>query len=187
MLFVLALLQSPPASAPAPPEVAAGVTRGREELSHYRWRMKTEMRVDGSLRITKVEDVHLGPDGGLVPQKTVRFERQPQPTPLPYNDPRNKLDAPPSEIEEEQFFDTARNLMQYYATLPPDRVAAWMAKADVMPHDPERAGRIKLHGRGLGRPQDDAVVYLDPATRAAVEIEVKTSVSAKIVDIAFLR
>jgi hypothetical protein len=187
--LVLALLQSPPsdATAPVPADVAAGVAKGREELARFRWRLKTDMRVDGSLRISKVEDVHLGPDGRLVMQKTVRFERKPQPTPLPYYDPRTKYEAPPSEEEEERLFDGARDLMQFYASISPERVAAWTKKAQVMPHDPERAGRVRMHGRGLGRPEDDAVVYLDPETRTAVEIEVKTSVSAKILQIAFLR
>ena len=189
---VLALLRPPPAeptasAAPAPPDIAAGVAKGREELARYVWRLKTDMKVNGSLRISKVEDVHLGPDGRLVMQKTVRFERKTQPTPLPYNDPRKHYEAPPSEEEEERLFDTARDLMQFYASLSPERVAAWTKKAEVMPHDPERAGREKMHGRGLGRPEDDAVVYLDPETHTAVEIEVKTSVSAKILQIAFLR
>ena len=186
---VLALLQTPPsgASTPAPTDAAASVAKGREELAHFQWRLKTEMRVNDSLRITKVEDVHLGPDGRLVMQKTIKFERKPQPTPYPHGDPRLRYDAPPSEEEEEQLFDGARELMQFYASISPERVAEWTKKADVMPHDPERAGRIKMHGRGLGRPEDDAVAYLDPDTRAAVEIEVKTSVSPKILQIAFLR
>ncbi len=189
LFAVLALVQPPPSepTAPAPSDVAAGVARGREELARYVWRLKTDMKVNDSLRISKVEDVHLGPDGRLVMQKTVRFERKPQPTPLPYGDPRNRYESPPSTEEEERLFDGARDLMQFYASLSPERVAAWSQKADVMPHDPERAGRVKLHGRGLGRPEDDAVVYLDPDTRTAVEIEVKTSVSARILQIAFLR
>ena len=56
-----------------------------------------------------------------------------------------------------------------------------------MAADPERAGRRKLHGRGLGRPLDDTVAYLDPATGAAEEVEVKTTVTEKVRDIAFLR
>jgi hypothetical protein len=189
IFVILTILQSPPAkpAAHGPPDVAAGVAKGREELARYVWRLKTDMKVNGSLRISKVEDVHLGPDGRLVMQKTVRFERKPQPTPLPYSDPRNRYEAPPSVEEEERLFDTARDLMQFYASLSPDRVAAWIRNATVMPHDPERAGREKMHGRGLGRPEDDAVVYLDPETHTAVEIEVKTSVSAKILQIAFLR
>ena len=189
VVLLLALAQTPrsESAAPAPTDVAAGVAKGREELARYVWRLKTDMKVNGSLRITKVEDVHLGPDGRLVMQKTVRFERKPQPTPLPYNDPRNRYALPPSEEEEERLFDGARDLMQFYASLSPERVAAWTKNAEVMPHDPERSGRVKLHGRGLGRPEDDAVVYLDPETRNAVEIEVKTSVSAKILQIAFLR
>lgn len=189
IFVILTILQSPPAkpAAHGPPDVAAGVAKGREELARYVWRLKTDMKVNGSLRISKVEDVHLGPDGRLVMQKTVRFERKPQPTPLPYSDPRNRYEAPPSVEEEERLFDTARDLMQFYASLSPDRVAAWIRNATTMPHDPERAGREKMHGRGLGRPEDDAVVYLDPETHTAVEIEVKTSVSAKILQIAFLR
>ena len=188
-LFVAALLQSPSPvpSVPAPPDVAAGVTKGREQLAKYQWRLKTEMKVDGVSRMLKAEDVHLGPDGKIVMQKTVRFERKPQPTPLPYHDPRAGRPSPPDEVEEEHLFDTARDLMQFYAGLPPERVAAWSAHAEVMSRGPDKAGRLELHGRGLGRPEDDAVVYLDPVTRDAVEIEVKTSVSIKIVDIAFLR
>jgi hypothetical protein len=186
---VFALLQAPPAQAatPGPSDVAAGVAKGREELARFRWRLKTEMKVNGSLRISKSEDVHLGPDGRLVMQKTLRFERKPAATPLPYGDPRSSYAAPPSEEEEEQLFDVARDLMQFYASISAERVAEWTKKAEVMPHDPERAGRLKMHGRGLGRPEDDAVVYLDPDTRAAVEIEVKTSVSPTILQIAFLR
>jgi hypothetical protein len=188
-LLLLAILTTPAAEPPAPPpgDVAAGVARGREELARFRWRLKTEMQVAGELRITKVEDVHVGPDGRLVMEKTIRFERKPQPTPVPNNDPRARLGAPPDEAEEERLFDTARELMQSYASLSPERVAAWTARADVMPHDPERAGRVRMHGRGLGRPEDDAVVYLDPVTRNAVEIEVKTPVGPKVVNIGFLR
>ena len=180
-LPLLLLLSAPPAatpSSPAPTEAAAGVAKGREELARFRWRLKTDMKVNDSLRISKLEEVHLGPDGRLVMQKTLRFERKPQPTPLPYGDPRLKYAAPPSEEEEERLFDVARDLMQFYASIPPERVAEWTKKAEVMPHDPERSGRIRMHGRGLGRPEDDAVVYLDPDSRAAVEIEVWARVGA---------
>src|SRR5512140_2387324 len=101
-VWMVATLQAPPSQAtpPPPPQVAAEVAKGRRELGRYRWRLKTEMRVDGSPRILKVEDVHLGPDGRLVMQKTIRFERKPEPTPVPYNDPRASLGAPPSAAEE---------------------------------------------------------------------------------------
>ena len=103
------------------------------------------------------------------------------------NDPRARLAAPTSSAEEDNLFEQAQSLMQFYARLSPERVASWAERAELMPPDPDRAGKIRLHGRGLGRAQDDAVLYLDPLTKIASEIEVKTTVDPRIVDIAFLR
>src|SRR5262249_16166669 len=154
--------------------------------SSYQWRLRTEMKVDGTLRMTKLEDVHLAPDGGLV-RKVIRYEKKPPPTPYPFNDPRLRLGPPPSDAEEDRFADQAPELMHLYLKISPETVAEWAARAELMAADPDHPGQIRMHGRGLGRPQDDAVLYLDAANRAPVEIEVKTTPDTEIVDIAFIR
>jgi hypothetical protein len=174
------------APTPAKPNVGEGLKKERERLASYQWRLKTEMKVDGDLRMQKVEDVHLAPDGGLV-RKIVKFDKRPAPTPYPPNDPRSRLGPPASDKEEDRFADQAQELMHLYARLSPERVEEWAERAELMPPDPDRAGQLRMHGRGLGRPQDDAVLYLDPATKAPIEIEVKTTVDPQIVDIAFIR
>lgn len=171
---------------PAKPNVGEGLKRDRERLASYQWRLRTEMKVDGVTRLQKLEDVHLNQDGGPV-RKTVKFDKRPAPTPYPPNDPRSRLGPPASDAEEDKFTDQAQALMYLYASLSPERVEAWAARADLMPADPDRAGQIRIHGRGLGRPQDDAVLYLDAATKTPIEIEVKTTVDPQIVDIAFIR
>ncbi len=171
---------------PTPASVGEDLKRERELLSNYRWRLKTEMRVDGLLRITRLEDVNLGPEGGFR-KRLVRFERAPEPTPVPYGDPRAGLAAPPSPDDDDRFFDTAVSLMELYARLSAERVTAWAARAERLPEDPDRPGRPRMKGRGLGRPQDEAVVYLDPVTRRAREIEVKTTVGPEVKEIAFIR
>lgn len=174
------------APTPAKPDVGEGLKIERERLANYQWRMKTEMTVDGISRVTRVESVHLGPSGELV-KKIVRFDKAPEPTPFPANDPRARHALPTKAGEDDTLFEQAQSLMQFYARLSPERVEAWAERAQLMPPDPDRAGKIRLHGNGLGRPQDDAVLYLDPQTKTASEIEVKTTVDPTIVDIAFLR
>ena len=189
-LAVAATLTAFPLAAQAPtpskPDVGKGLKIERERLAAYQWRMKTEMKVDGILRVSRTENVHLGPNGELV-KKIVKFDKAAEPTPFPENDPRARLVEPTSGTEEDSLFEQAVSLMQFYARLSPERVAAWAERAELMPPDPDRAGKIRLHGNGLGRPQDDAVLYLDPQTKIASEIEVKTTVDPRIVDIAFLR
>jgi hypothetical protein len=173
--------------APAAGEKSAGegLRRERELLANYRWRLKTEMKVDGLLRLTRIEDVNLGPTGGFQ-KKLVKFERAPEPTPVPYADPRFRLPAP-SQKDDDRFFDTAQFLMELYARLSPERVDAWKARAKLLPPDPDRPGLLRMEGRGLGRPQDGAVVYLDPKSLRATEIEVKTTVGPEVKEIAFIR
>ena len=172
--------------APSKPDVGEGLKRERERLASFQWRLRTEMKVDGVLRVSRTENVHLGPNGELV-KKIVKFEKAKEPTPFPGNDPRARLVAPTTNTEEDTLFEQAQALMQFYARLSPERVEAWAERAELMPPDPDRAGKVRLHGRGLGRPQDDAVLYLDPLTKIASEIEVKTTVDPRIIDIAFLR
>ena len=190
LFFAAATLTAFPlaAQAPAPskPDVGKGLQIERERLATYQWRLKTEMKVDGVLRVSRTENVHLGPNGELV-KKIVKFDKSIAPTPFPANDPRARLAPPTSNTEEDTLFEQAQSLMQFYARLSPARVAAWAERAELMPPDPDRAGKVRLHGRGLGRVQDDAVLYLDPQTKIASEIEVKTTVDPRIVDIAFLR
>jgi hypothetical protein len=174
------------APTPSKPDVGKGLKLERERLAAYQWRMKTEMKVDGALRVSRTENVHLGPNGELV-KKIVKFDKSVAPTPFPENDPRARLAPPTSNDEEDKLFERAQSLMQFYARLSPERVALWAERAELMPPDPDRAGKLRLHGTGLGRPQDDAVLYLDPKTKIASEIEVKTTVDPAIVDIAFLR
>jgi hypothetical protein len=174
------------APAPSKPDVAEGLKRERERLANYQWRLKTEMKVDGVLRVSRTESVHLGPSGELV-KKIVKFDKAMAPSPFPQHDPRARLSAPMTSTEEDSLFEQAQALMQFYARLSPERVEEWAKRAELMPPDPDRASKVRLHGRGLGRPQDDAVLYLDPQTKIASEIEVKTTVDPRIVDIAFLR
>ncbi len=162
-----------------------GLRRERERLANYRWRLKTQMKVDGVLRLTRLEDVNLGPTGGFQ-KKLVKFERAPEPTPVPYGDPRFGQSGP-SQEDDDRFFDTAQFLMEMYARTSPEHVDQWKARAKVLPPDPDRPDFLRMEGRGLGRPQDDAVVYLDPKTRRATEIEVRTTVSAEVKEIAFIR
>ena len=177
----------PALQAPATDEKSAGegLKNERERLANYRWRMKTEMRVDGILRLTRLEDVNLGPSGGLQ-KKLVKFERAPEPTPVPPSDPRYGMSSP-SQQDDDRFFDTAHFLMEMYARLSPERVDEWKARAKLLPPDPDRPGLLRMEGRGLGRPQDDAVVFLDPKSRKATEIEVKTTVGPEVKEIAFIR
>jgi len=187
-LFLLALsvAAQQPVTTPIP-DVAAGLEHGREKLARYQWRLRTELKIDGVSRLTKVEDVHLGPDGGLVLKKTVRFDRRPAPTPYPENDPRFRAYQPPTEADDDRYVEAAMDLMQLYARLSPEHLRRWAEGARLQSEDPDRPGRVKLVGRGLGRPQDEAALYLDAKTREATEIEVKTTVHPDIKDIAFIR
>jgi hypothetical protein len=148
--------------------------------------MKTEMKVEGQLRLTRLEDVNFGPEGGLQ-KKLVRFERAPEPTPVPYGDPRAGLEPDFSPETADRFFDAAQALMELYARLTPEQVNAWAARAKLLPPDPDRPGLLRMEGRGLGRPQDDALVYLDPTSLRATEVEVKTTVGPEVKEIAFIR
>jgi len=190
-LAVLVLAHTGPASGwQEPPRPGANVgedvRRERARLAGYRWRMKTEMKVEGQLRITRLEDVNFGPEGGLQ-KKLVRFERAPEPTPFPYADPRAGTERVSSPETDDRFFDAAQALMELYARLTPEQVNAWAAKAKLRPPDPDRPGLLRMEGRGLGRPLDDAVVYLDPKSHRATEVEVKTTVDPEVKEIAFIR
>jgi len=176
-------LQDP---APRPKGVADDLRRERELLSNWQWRMKTEMKVDGVPRVTRVEEAHLSPEGGLV-KRLVRFERAPEPTPVPYNDPRSGRPLGSSPEEDDYFFDAAQRLMEVYLRLSPERVATWVKGAELLPEDPDRPGRVRLRGRGLGRTQDEAILFLDAASRRPTEIEVKTTVGLEVKEIAFIR
>jgi hypothetical protein len=145
------------------------------------------MKVDDALRLTKVEDVHLGPDGGLATKKTVRYDKRPEPTPFPSNDPRSHSQRPLTLVEEETLAEAAMEVMQLYARISPEVVRRWQEGAELLPPDPERPGLARVRGRGLGRPQDEATLYLDEKSRLVSLIEVKTTVSPEIRDIAFLR
>ena len=77
--------------------------------------------------------------------------------------------------------------MQYYARLSPERVTEWAKNAEILPAEADHPGLVRMHGRGLGRPLDDAVLFFDPKTQTAAQIEVKTTVDPRILDIAFIR
>ncbi len=186
-LLALAMAAAEPPPPTARPDVASGLEAGREDLARYQWRLKTEMKVDGVLRLTKVEDVHLGPDGGLVRKKTVRYDKRPEPPPPRPDDPRADRWKPLTLDEEEKLADAAMDLMQLYARISPEAARAWEESASLLPPDPDRPGLVRLRGRGLARPQDEATLYLDERSRLVEAIEVKTTVSREIVDIAFLR
>jgi hypothetical protein len=168
------------------PDVGAGLKLERERLANFQWRLQTEMKVDGVSRLLRTDDVHLGPGGELV-RKQVKYDVRPAPTPIPERDPRARGYHPPTEEEDSRLSDQAQDLMHLYATLSPERLDAWGARAELLPPDPDKPGLIRLHGRGLGRPQDDAVLYLEASKRTPVELEIKTTVDPRILDIAFIR
>ena len=143
LALLAALLPPGPSTATPPPtprpDLASGLELGREGLARYQWRLKTEMKVDGLLRLTKVEDVHLGPDGGLVMKKTVRYDKRPEPTPFPPNDPRGRDQRLLTSDEEEKLADAASDVMQLYARLSPEVVRRWQESAELLPPDPDGA------------------------------------------------
>lgn len=188
-VIALALVGAPGIEPPptARPDLATGLEAGRKGLAQYQCRLRTEMKIDGVSRLTKLEDVHLGPDGGLVTKKTVKYEKRPEPTPFPRNDPRASRQNPLTQIEEERLAEAAMEVMQLYARLSPDVVRHWQEGAVLLPPDPDRPGLVRMKGRGLARPQDEATLFLDEKTRLVDVIEVKTTVSPEIRDIAFLR
>jgi len=189
LLLLSLMLAAPPSPAPPPkPQVGEGLRKERERLASYQWRMKTEMTVDGNLRVVKLEDVHLDPDGSLI-KKTVRYEHKPAPT-LPDNDPRVRAGTfvPPTGEEDESLFDQAQQVMQSYTRITPERLDAWAAGAEPLAEAPDRKGQLRLHGRGLLLEEDDAVLYLDAKTKAPKEMEIKTAVAnRKGLDVGFLR
>lgn len=100
------------APAPSKPDVGKGLKVERERLAEYQWRLKTEMKVDGVLRVSRTENVHLGPGGELV-KKIVKFDKATEPTPFPERDPRSRLVVPTSNTEEDSLFEQAQSLMQF--------------------------------------------------------------------------
>jgi hypothetical protein len=176
---------APQQATPEKPDIGEGVRREKERLTGYQWRLRTEMKVDGVVRLLRVDDVHLGPGGELI-RKSVKYEKKVGPTPLPENDPRARVVRPASDEEDSRLADQAQDLMQLYARLSPETLEAWAERAEIQSADPDHPGLARLHGRGLGRPQDDALLYLD-AKKAPVELEIKTTVDPRIVDIAFIR
>ena len=94
MVLLLPLVFLLNALADQAPTLGQQMKQQRERLAGYQWRLKTEMTVDGALRVSKVEDVHLGPGGTLV-KKIVRFEKKEAPQ-LSTSDPRKRLGPPPT-------------------------------------------------------------------------------------------
>ena len=72
-LFALALAVAPSVEPPptARPDLASGLESGRRARA-LPVAPQDGDEVDGVSRLTKLEDVHLGPDGGLVTKKTVK-------------------------------------------------------------------------------------------------------------------
>ena len=189
--FLLATLTASPLAAqdptPSKLDVGPGLKRERERLSNYQWRLKTEMKIDGTVRMSKLEDVHLGPDGGLV-KKIVKFDKAAQPTPFAENDPRARIYAPATGSEEDRLSEIAQDLMQYYARLSPERVAEWAKNAEILP-----AGGGPPGPRAACTAAASAAPWTTPSssstrrTKTAAQIEVKTTVDPRILDIAFIR
>ena len=185
MVLLLPLVVALNALADQTPNLGQEMKVQRDRLAGYQWRLKTEMTVDGALRVTKLEDVHLGPGGTLV-KKIVKFEKKDAPQ-LASTDPRKRLGPPATDAESDRYGEQAHALMMFYAQLSAERVDRWARDAETLPPDPDRPGKLRVHGRGLGRLQDDAIVYLDAKTKVPVEVEVKTTVDRLLTDIAFIR
>ena len=147
---------------PSKLDVGPGLERERARLSNYQWRLKTEMKIDGTVRMSKLEDVHLGPDGGLV-KKIVKFDKAMEPTPFPENDPRSRVYAPTTGTEEDRLSEIAQDLMQYYARLSPERVTEWAKN-----HMAELQVTAQVPNSGLAPvPEDVARLTVESRVRGA--------------------
>lgn len=175
------------AAATSARSVAVAVTEFRKNLALFRFRIRTTMSVDGNVRIVKLEEVRVGPDGGLVRDRTLRYERKPLPTPYPYGDPRRGQPDPPAPKEEDALWEQSQSLLMFYLRTSADRVGEWATRSRVVPRDPERDGMARWQGRGLFRPWDEVSAYFDAGTRTLRQVEIKTTVSDRPLDIAFIR
>lgn len=174
------------ADAPLRADLGALLKQQREVLAGYEWRLKTDVKVDGALRFVSLENVHLAPEGGL-DRKIVKFDIKPSPTPFPEGDPRSRLTQPATQDEASRYMEQAQRLLDLYARLSPDRLRSWASRAESRTGQDEHAGETLLHARGLVRPQDDVVVYLDGKKKTLRSVEVKTTVDFRLTEIAFLR
>ena len=140
------------------------------------------MKIDGTVRMSKLEDVHR-PDGGLV-KKIVKRQGDGAHA-VPENDPAPASTRRRRARRRTAFGDRAGPHAVLRAPLP-ERHRVGEERRDPSA-EADHPGLVRMHGRGLGRPLDDAVLFFDPKTQTAAQIEVKTTVDPRILDIAFIR
>lgn len=135
--------------------LAEAYRRNHEELMHYAWTQRTEVRVDGALKETILARLHHAPDGEIERVEDGRKEKG-----------GRKTDGLSREL---------RNLIRAYTRFTPGQMRGAFARASIFPGEGERAGLVRVEARSVVRQGDSLLFWADTVTRRPRRFEILTS------------
>jgi hypothetical protein len=155
-------------------------------MREYTWKSRTELTLKGETKRVTLELVRYDIDGRL--QKTriggeaaERKEGLALP-PGPAAIIRNRIVAKRTGDFEDLLHELAA-LAASYASLSPDRLQDFAARATMSQGEGPMLGTIRIHGRDVLTPADAMNVWIDPRGSTTRRTEIATTLDGKPVDV----
>lgn len=140
--------------------------RNAEELAHYSWKSRTEIRVEGELVQTTLVRASYDRVGMLVE------------TPLP-GDAGTAQGSRKLKKKVLTFHEELRALTRSYFDLDPQRIQAALDRAHAWEGQGERGNLLRVQARGVIRQGDTLDLWIDSATNRPRRLEVLTSLQGE--------
>jgi hypothetical protein len=158
-----------------PPSFADSQKANLQALRQYTWKSRTEIKLKGESKNVKLEQVRYDLNGKL--QKTP-LGGTPQAAPAPEQGGRGgRLKKKVIENKKEEFGELMQGLGQLvasYGHLPPDKMQAFKASANVGRGEGAMQGTAQISGANVLQQGDSMTIWIDPASQMMRRVEINT-------------
>ncbi len=174
-----AVAQNPNQAGPSPElqqrlaEVKESAARNKQALAHYSWQQQETIAVKGSVKDTKIFQVHLGPDGK--PQK-VEMENVPQSSGGRQHGLAHHVKEKKGE-EYKEYGQQIGALAQQYAQPDPERLQQAFQQGNVMLGSAGAPGQVKMVISNYIKPNDKVTLIFNQQAKAIQSLDIATYLS----------
>jgi hypothetical protein len=151
-------------------EVKQSAAQNKEALSHYSWQEQEQIAIKGSVKDTKIYQVHLGPDGKPV---KAAAEDMPQSSGGRQRGLAHHVKEKKGE-EYKEYGQQIGALAQQYAQPDPERLQQAFQQGNVMLGSGGAPGEVKMVIKNYVKPNDQVTLIFSQQAKAIQSLQIQS-------------
>jgi hypothetical protein len=151
-------------------EVKQSAAQNKEALSHYSWQEQEQIAIKGSVKDTKIYQVHLGPDGKPV-------KAQAEDMPQSSGGRQHGIGHHVKEKKGEEYKEYGQQigaLAQQYAHPDPEKLQQAYAQGNLMLASGGAPGEVKMVIKNYVKPNDQVTLIFSQQAKAIQSLQIQS-------------